>query len=457
MYIHRLQIENLRCFENAELAFVLPPAPAQPPKLSNDPDEPAKPLRTPNVNLILADNGGGKTTVLRAIALSLLGPVLENSGLVLYRLVRRTQRQAPSSAGLVAFAQQHEQDEPGSQDDVSWEAPETLAPEVGPENRAISENMVSVSIQRRGDLEIFASQHGGDAMPGLYNETSPAFFVLGYGATRRTESSDSFDSGARSKSRIVRYARVSGLFEDHVTLVPLSSWLPRVEENAPARFEEICSTLNALLPDDTRIVSTRSREAASERVQEPGERYLFRFGDSEVPFPALSDGYRAYIGWVGDMLYHLSTACPPGMKLAECRGVVMVDEVDLHLHPSWQRTIVDTLSQTFPRLQFILTTHSPIVAGTLEAANIWVLESDDGGSVSPRRYHERIFGLSADQILTSSYFNLLTTRAPHAEKEISALAERTAAGDAGASLEALRRLTGRINGDPIPDAEIIVP
>lgn len=135
----------------------------------------------------------------------------------------------------------------------------------------------------------------------------------------------------------------------------------------------------------------------------------------------------------------------------------MVDEVDLHLHPSWQRIVVDTLSQTFPRLQFILTTHSPIVAGTLEPDNIWVLESQEDGSVTPRRYHERIFGLSADQILTSSYFNLLTTRAPEAENEISALAQRVANGDSDAGLEALRRLTGNGNGKERPSEEGIVP
>ena len=79
----------------------------------------------------------------------------------------------------------------------------------------------------------------------------------------------------------------------------------------------------------------------------------------DIEFPNLSDGYRAFIGWVADMLFHVYYGCPPGKKLADLCGIVMVDEIDLHLHPRWQMKVISTVARAFPRMQFIFTSHSP--------------------------------------------------------------------------------------------------
>jgi hypothetical protein len=139
--------------------------------------------------------------------------------------------------------------------------------------------------------------------------------------------------------------------------------------------------------------------------------------------------------------------CPENLKLTHLRGVVMVDEVDLHLHPEWQRTVITKLSTTFPHLQFIFTSHSPLVAGTLGAENIWVMEQETLGAVTARRYQESIHGRSADQILTSPYFNLDSPRAPGAEHHLRELARRARTGDVDASLSYLKSLTAGIELD----------
>ena len=133
---------------------------------------------------------------------------------------------------------------------------------------------------------------------------------------------------------------------------------------------------------------------------------------------------------------------PAEHKLTELRGVVMVDELDLLLHPAWQRTVVESLATTFPNLQFFFTSHSPIITGTLEAANIFVTETEpETGATTIVPGQERVHGLSADQILTSSYFDLPTPRAPDAVNQMNALARDAWAGDENASLEFLRRMT----------------
>ena len=265
-------------------------------------------------------------------------------------------------------------------------------------------------------------------MLGLFDETSPAFFLAGYGATRRIESSENFDSSARSKARGLRYQRVAGLFEDYFGLTAINAWRTQLQDQN--QLQEGVELLNRLLPCDVQLYFRSGKEM------------MFDVRGTSLPFEALSDGYRAFIGWVGDLLYYMCRVTPEGKKLTDLRGVVMVDELDLLLHPAWQRTVVESLATTFPNLQFFFTSHSPIVAGTLEAANIFVTETDiETGAAAVHPGKERIHGLSADQILTSPYFGLSTPRAPDAVKQMHELARDAWAGDENASLEFLRRLT----------------
>ena len=98
---------------------------------------------------------------------------------------------------------------------------------------------------------------------------------------------------------------------------------------------------------------------------ENGEPYWMLFG-------MLSDGYRNLIGMVADMAYRCITLNPQLKENAvtETEGVVLIDEVGLHLHPKWQRKVVDDLKRTFPKVQFIATTHSPFVVQSLKASEL---------------------------------------------------------------------------------------
>lgn len=94
-----------------------------------------------------------------------------------------------------------------------------------------------------------------------------------------------------------------------------------------------------------------------------------------LPVSMLSDGVRAVVAMVADLAWRCAKLNPQMGALAQLQteGIVFIDEVDMHLHPKWQQTVVGTLRKAFPQVQFILTTHSPQVLSTVESKNIRVL------------------------------------------------------------------------------------
>ena len=94
----------------------------------------------------------------------------------------------------------------------------------------------------------------------------------------------------------------------------------------------------------------------------------FANGDQQ-PFMNLSDGQRAMLAVVGDLAQKAATLNPHlgADVLRETEGVVMIDELDLHLHPTWQRHVIEDLRTTFPKIQFICTTHSPFLIQSLRS------------------------------------------------------------------------------------------
>lgn len=97
------------------------------------------------------------------------------------------------------------------------------------------------------------------------------------------------------------------------------------------------------------------------------DELMIRFDDKSLPFRALSDGYRNMVAMAADIARRCATLNPHlGADAAlETPGVVLIDEVDLHLHPRWQRRVVDDLLRAFPRIQFFGTTHSPFIIQSL--------------------------------------------------------------------------------------------
>lgn len=395
MYIKSLSITGLRCFEKAEMQF-------QYPGLEKGS------TYYPNINVLMGNNGAGKSTVLQAIAVACLSPTIDSSGIRPYYFIRQGMERAVISARIILH-------------------PEDTHEEV-------KTPTVTAQVIQQGKNELFKRGSGKPTLTSQWmnnteTETSPAFLFLGYGATRRAERGDYYVSGGR-KERSLRYQRVVSLFEDYIPLKPVE-WLNKIYEEQRERFNEINNIFKTLLPEDMFIQMTFTSGVL-----------FFVQKNNALPFSVLSDGYRSFISWVLDMLSYLAQVCPADKQLDSLRGIVLVDEIDLHLHPSWQIVILEKISKTFPMLQFVFTTHSPIVAGTLGNQSLYYMQHADANASSiidqPKT---QIFGMNADQILRSDYFdNMESSRAPRFQNELKKIAQKAELGDDNAALEFMRKL-----------------
>ncbi|MEP0816202.1 AAA family ATPase [Trichocoleus desertorum GB2-A4] len=111
----------------------------------------------------------------------------------------------------------------------------------------------------------------------------------------------------------------------------------------------------------------------------------------------LSDGEKCLLAMVGDLARRLAIANPGLADPLQGEGVVLIDEIELHLHPAWQREVIPALTRTFPNCQFIVTTHSPQVVSQVKPEGIYLLERTPQGVIA--RHPESSYGRDSNRIL----------------------------------------------------------
>ena len=125
----------------------------------------------------------------------------------------------------------------------------------------------------------------------------------------------------------------------------------------------------------------------------------FRTIDGPLPLNTLSQGTQSIIQWLAYLIIGYAEYYGYPEDLTEHSGVLIIDEIDAHLHPSWQRRIIPTLTRHFPNLQIFCSTHSPLMIAGLEAGQLQLLRRDASGRVTVSRNKEGTVGWTADEIL----------------------------------------------------------
>lgn len=232
----------------------------------------------------------------------------------------------------------------------------------------------------------------------------------------------------------------SGLDEDRSSCLPVAVYYPvnRAVMDIPLRirkthsFDQLAAYDQALsgnwssfriffewfreredLENETRLDAPEYRDRQLEAVRTAVERFLRGFGGlkvrrrplrmvvvkngEELIINQLSDGEKCTLAMVGDLARRMAIANPEPNDPLDGEGVVLVDEIDLHLHPGWQRHVISELKETFPNCQFLLSTHSPQIVSHVDRQCVWLLEKSEAG-VSASHPADS-FGQTAGRIL----------------------------------------------------------
>ena len=151
-------------------------------------------------------------------------------------------------------------------------------------------------------------------------------------------------------------------------------------------LEAVRQAISSLIPEFYKLRVRRSPLRLT--VEKEGE---------ELTINQLSDGEKCLLAMVGDLARRLAIANPGLDDPLQGQGVVLIDEIELHLHPKWQREIIPALTRTFPNCQFIVTTHSPQVLSQVKPEGIYILEKEDERIVAKKP--ESSYGRDSNRIL----------------------------------------------------------
>ena len=386
MYVNRVVLSNIKGF--SELALDL---------IGDD-------ETYPGWSVITGDNGAGKTALLRSIALAVLG-------------ADQCRALVPDLRGWVT----HGQDSgsisleilPDHDVDKTYRggapAKSTLWAELDIEHDGQGWIMKSA--------DIFKKKKRG-ATNGPWQETTSGWFTLGYGPFRRM-----YGSSPDAQRLMVIPGRIphfATLFKEDATLGEGEEWLKQLQYKKleqQATETEILQAFVEFAGDSFLQQGVRIDGVDSDGL------WLLDAAGRRTSFADMSEGYRAALAMLIDIFRHMVNVY--GVRgLLEHRegkvcvarpGVVLIDEVDAHLHPSWQRQIGFWLKAHFPEVQFIVTTHSPIVCQAADGGRIFHIPAPSrqlpAFRVGSEDYRRIIHG-QADEILLSPAFELEHTRSP---------------------------------------------
>lgn len=318
-------------------------------------------------NVILGDNGTGKTTVLKGLVIGFYAPIvygeLDNNF-----FKKQTLNRSPSLAPSIDLSLSYDEFNVSVRFDPNSQNQPDVSQAVG--NKSILEWLKFLQDDVLGIFAYGASRRIGDN--GI-NKTDSTTFV--------------------------------NLFQDSQSLVNAEDWLVQAEylslkeSRFRNRYHIILNILRDIFREEVSDIYINTETGV------PKVFFKTHYGD--VRLHELSLGYKTLIAWMVDLAKGLLDRYPDSENPLAETAVCLVDEIDLHLHPKFQRTIIQFLTDTFPNTQFIVTAHSPLIVLAAEErpldANIILLKREDDHTVVVNDPVD-VSKWSVDQILNSDLF-----------------------------------------------------
>lgn len=405
IYFKSLELENIRCFKGKQTL-----------DLTRGDGIPAQ------WTLLLGDNGVGKTTLLQCLAWVRPVPEVEVEGA---EEVKETEedKNTDEAQWIGIIPALHDATENAVFEKLlrNYKDGDSLIRAQLIQGTPLSElNSRSNNYEIIFTESIFKGKENGEldeenstGTPGKYKRELP--LVIAYGANRLQ--AKSYLNIDNDDDPVIALTEITKLIDVEDFLTSLDYAAAKKERKATNHLAKVKKIIAEILPglsgrDPIKIYGPKLPGSGSER-----SGVYCKTPYDWVPMSALSLGYRTTTGWIIDLAFRLYIAYPDLDEPLHQPAIVLIDEIDLHLHPMWQRTIIQNLSKHFPNTQFVATAHSPLMVQSASNANLAVIVTV-GDHVQINNSPDFLKEWRVDQILTSELFGLTSARNEDIEKKI---------------------------------------
>ncbi len=236
------------------------------------------------------------------------------------------------------------------------------------------------------------------------NSSNKNIFIAAYGASRNLFLGNYLGTNEKQSRETLA---VANLFKSNSPLYPITAWAMDLDYRKGERGLSIVrNALEGFLP-----------EVSFEGIDKENRQLMFKTVDGVLSLDQLSDGYKNMAAWFGDLMFRITEHYKDIENPLLAEGILLLDELELHLHPSWQRKLYDFITEKLPNMQIIATTHSPLAAQQAGENELYALRRNEEHKIeilpfigSPRK-------MLIHQLLMSPIFGAVTDEALSVEKK----------------------------------------
>ena len=350
MYLKRVHIKNYKAIEELDIDL------------------------KPGVNLLIGDNGTGKTSVLEGIAVALGGMFVNVAGVSTKNIVKDDVRLKIKPLGdsstsveycepVLAGCTLHVSDG----QDFTWNR---VKEEVSSTHTKIENKDVCIWMKK------------------MTNNSETILPLISFQSAARAWRVKRGDFGTELKKKLDdRRCGYIGCLDSSMDVKSVQQWCLKQEVTVLTKEKKIreYEMFKAIVASFMKEIN--ELENTPEIYYSPQfDELVYKDDKTEMPISKLSAGYQSLLWMIMDMAYRVCMLNPELESKNEISGIVLIDEIDLHLHPKWQWNVIEALRKTFENVQFIIATHSPIVISSSKETNLVLLDKEQEISYLPDCY-----------------------------------------------------------------------